>query len=194
MAENQLFEKAECLCFKRPGPRNTDAVLECVKQRAEQLSIGKVVVATCSGKSGFRALELLGQERKVICVTHVTGFREPNFQEMEQSVREELQGKGAVVFTGQHAFGGVGRGIRNKLQTHQVDEIMAWTLRTFGQGVKVCLEIALMAADAGLVRTDEDIIAVGGTGSGLDAACVISPANSFNLFDARIRQVICKPF
>jgi hypothetical protein len=87
----------------------------------------------------------------------------------------------------------VGRAVRNKLGTYQVDEIMAYTLRTFGQGTKVAIEIALMAADAGLVRTDEDIIAVGGTSEGADTALVIKPANSFSFFDLKVREIICKP-
>ena len=50
-----------------------------------------------------------------------------------------------------------------------------------------------MAADAGLVRTDEDIISVGGTSQGADTALVIRPANSFNFFDLKVRELICKP-
>jgi hypothetical protein len=70
---------------------------------------------------------------------------------------------------------------------------MAWTLRTFGQGTKVAVEIALMAADAGLVRTDEEIISMGGTAKGVDTALVVRPANSYHFFDLKVREVICKP-
>jgi hypothetical protein len=77
--------------------------------------------------------------------------------------------------------------------SYQVDEIIAYTLRIFGQGTKVAVEIALMAADAGLVRTDEDVISIGGTGKGVDTALVLRPATSSHLFDLRVREVICKP-
>jgi hypothetical protein len=70
---------------------------------------------------------------------------------------------------------------------------MAWTLRTFGQGTKVAVEIALMAADAGLVRTDADILSLGGSGEGVDTALLIRPANSSRFFDLKVREVICKP-
>jgi hypothetical protein len=73
-----------------------------------------------------------------------------------------------------HAFGGVGRGVRNKVGTYQVDEVMAYTLRIF-------------------VRTDGDMISVGGTGKGTDTALVLRPATSAHLFDLRVREVICKP-
>jgi hypothetical protein len=119
---------------------------------------------------------------------------ESNVQELSDSNRKKLEAAGVTVFTGQHAFGGVGRGVRRKLATYQVDEIMAFTLRLFGQGVKVAIEISLMAADAGLIRTDEDVITVGGTAEGADAALVLKPANSSKIFDMKVRQVICKPF
>ena len=194
MASDQLFDEVQHLALKRPGPKNTDVVLNAVDRRARELSISTIVVATCNGRVGSRALELLGGDRNIVCVSHVTGFREPNHQEMEEKVREDLIKKGARVFTGQHAFGGVGRGVRNKLGTFQVDEIIAWTLRMLGQGTKVCVEVVLMTTDAGLVRTDEDVIAVGGTATGADTACVIRPANSANVYDLKIREIICKPF
>jgi hypothetical protein len=57
----------------------------------------------------------------------------------------------------------------------------------------VAIELALMAADAGLVRTDEDVISIGGTGRGADSALLIQPANSFNFFDLKVKEIICKP-
>jgi hypothetical protein len=57
----------------------------------------------------------------------------------------------------------------------------------------VAVEIALMAADAGLVRTDQDVIAVAGTAEGCDTALLVQPTNSYRFFDLKIREVICKP-
>ena len=62
-----------------------------------------------------------------------------------------------------------------------------------GQGSKVCIEVVLMAADAGLIPVDQDVVAVGGTGSGADTILRIKPTNSTRLFDVRIREVIAKP-
>lgn len=45
-------------------------------------------------------------------------------------------------------------------------EIIANTLRMFGQGVKVCVEVATMALDAGLIPYGEDVIAAGVSGVG----------------------------
>jgi hypothetical protein len=167
--------------------------MEAVSRRAGDLRIERVLVATNTGKTALDALEVLGKEIKIIAVSHVTGFLKPDHQEMSEESRRELESKGITVLTCQHAFGGVGRGIRNKLSTFQVDEIMAFTLRTFGQGTKVAIELSLMAADAGLVRTDEDVISIGGTGKGADTALLLQPANSANFFDLKVKEVICKP-
>jgi len=193
MNEISLYDDVPCRYFKRPGPKNTEGVLEAVSRRAKELEIGKVLVATCSGRTAFIALDTLDPELKIIAITHVTGFLRPNFQEMSEEARRKLESKGVPVLTCQHAFGGVGRGVRNKLSTYQLDEIIAYTLRTLGQGTKVAIELALMAADAGLVRVDEEVISIGGTGNGADTALVVQPANSANFFDLKVKEIVCKP-
>ncbi|MFP4035895.1 MAG: pyruvate kinase alpha/beta domain-containing protein [Desulfobacteraceae bacterium] len=185
--------QVSCEYFDKPGPKNTRRVLEMVVQRAGELGIEKVLIPTCSGKTAFEALEVFPSAIRIVAVSHVTGFREPDHQELSQEARERLEASGVKVLTCQHAFGGVGRGVRDKLSTYQLDEIIAYTYRTFGQGTKVAVELALMAADAGLIRTDRDVISTGGTSTGIDTAMVLKPANSFHLFDLRVRELICKP-
>ena len=193
MDDGTPYYDSPCRYFHKPGGKNTRIVLEAVSKRAKELSIRKVLIATCSGRTAFEALKIIDRDVKIIAVTHVTGYEKPDCQELSETDRTDLESQGVTVLTCQHAFGGVGRAVRNKFSTYQVDEIMAYTLRIFGQGTKVAIELSLMAADAGLVRTDEDIIAVGGTARGADSAVVIKPANSFHFFDLKIREVICKP-
>lgn len=193
MTVSPLFSEIPCRYFPKPGPANTGAVLEAVARRAKELSIRQVILATCSGRTASEALKRFDPELKIIAVTHVTGFNEQNVQELSEENRRALRAQGVEILTCAHAFGGVGRGVRNKIGTYQVDEIMAYTLRIFGQGTKVAVEIALMAADAGLVRSGEDVISVGGTGKGADTALVLKPATSSHLFDLRVREVICRP-
>jgi len=73
-----------------------------------------------------------------------------------------------------------------------VVEIIAQTLRLFGQGTKVCAEITLMATDAGLISMN-DVIAIGGTNVGADTACFISPAHTYTFFDLKMKELLCKP-
>jgi len=53
--------------------------------------------------------------------------------------------------------------------------------------MKVVCEMALMAADAGLARTDEDVICIAGSGRGADTAVVLRPVNLIDFFDLKIR-------
>jgi hypothetical protein len=59
--------------------------------------------------------------------------------------------------------------------------------------MKVVVEISVMAADAGLVRTDEEIIAIAGTGRGADYAVVLKPVHSNDFFDLKVKEILCKP-
>jgi hypothetical protein len=70
---------------------------------------------------------------------------------------------------------------------------MANVLRRLGEGTKVCVEITMMAADAGLIPADKDIVAIAGTGRGADTAIRIRPANAARFFDMKIREIIAKP-
>ncbi len=192
MSDNHVVQ---VLYFKKPGPDNTEALLEHAGKRARELGIKKVLIASNTGRTTEIALKYFDpQEFSVINVTHVTGFAEPDYQEMDEKVRANLKKLGVMVLTAAHAFGGVGRGIRNKLGTFQVDEIMAYTLRMLGQGVKVGVEISYMAADRGFVRTDEDVLTIAGTGKGCDTAMVVKPANSHRSLELKIREIIAKPW
>jgi uncharacterized protein len=183
---------SQCVYFAQPGPENTARTLELARLRAVTLGIDKILVATTSGATGVLATQVL-RGAEIVAVTHSTGFAEPDAQELRKENRAALAAAGARILTCQHAFGGVGRAVRRKLETYQVDEIMAFTLRTFCQGIKVAAEIAMMAADAGLVRTDEPVIAIAGTGSGADTAAVLRPANAQAFFDLRFLEIICMP-
>lgn len=178
--------------FLEPGSKNTKKTLEVAKRRAEELGIKTIVVASTSGETGLRAVKAF-TNYKVVVVTHTTGFRAPDVQELTPQNKAKILKEGGLILTAAHAFGGVGRAVRRKLNTTQVDEIIAHALRVFGQGTKVACEITLMAADAGLIRTDEEVISIGGTARGADTALVVKPANTHDFFELRIKEVLCKP-
>jgi hypothetical protein len=190
---NETGHESICRWHARAGNSNTRATLTLALRRAQELNLGKILLPTCTGKTALAAQEIFQGKLQIIAVTHVTGFLKPDTQELSEDNRQILEKLGIRLLTAQHAFGGVGRAVRNKLGSYQVDEIMAFALRTFGQGTKVAIELALMAADAGLARTDEDIISLGGTSSGVDTALVLKPANSYHFFDLKVREIICKP-
>jgi hypothetical protein len=178
--------------FEEPGPKNTARTLEIAKRRADELNIRTVLVASTRGRTGVQAAQLL-QDYEVVVVTHSTGFPGPNVQELAEENRLAIEEAGAKILTCQHAFGGVNRAVRRQLGTFQTDEIIAYTLRTFGEGMKVCFEIAVMAADAGLVSVGEPCIAIAGSGRGADTAVVLVPAHAQQFFDLHVMEVLAKP-
>ena len=185
------FQSATVL-FAKPGPGNTDRTLSLVAEKAQLLGIETVLVATSRGKTALAASERI-HVQNLIAVTHSAGFKQPFNVELDEKLRRDIEANGAKLLTTTHAFGGVGRAVRKKLATYQVDEIIAYTLRTFGQGMKVVAEITIMAADAGLIPDPEPIIAVAGSGGGADTAAVILPTHAQTFFDLRYLEIICMP-
>jgi hypothetical protein len=188
--------------FDKPGKENTDEVLRIASRRAKELGIKNIVVASTTGATAVKAMDAL-KGLRVVIVTHSFGFREANTQEFTEENRKLVESKGGTILTAAHAFGGISRSmgqgsIPEAPATYIIGDLVALTLRVFGQGTKVACEIATMATDAGLVRTDEDVIAIAGTGSvaagrGADAAVVIQPAPSHRFFDTQVKEVLCKP-
>jgi hypothetical protein len=169
------------------GLENTDETLKIAKDYAEKKGIRSIVVASTRGFTAEKACEIF-KEYNLVVVTHVSSFREPNFQEFSSELRERLSGEGVHFVTAAHTFGGI-----NNLVGGSIGEIVKKTLRIFCQGFKVCVEISAMAADAGLVRIDEDMLSIAGTGKGADTVLVIKPAISKQLFNMKVKKILVKP-
>jgi len=182
----------ESAYFPHAGPANTKRTMELALARAKELGIRTIIVATTSGATALEAASLF-KDFNVVAVTHSTGFSAKDTQELSDENQAGLEKLGVKVLTCQHALGGVNRAVRFKLKTYQLDEIIAYTLRTMGQGFKVCLETAMMAADAGLASVREEAVCIGGTGSGADTAVVLTPVNAQDFFDLKVHEIICKP-
>jgi len=178
--------------FENPGRENTEETLRIARQRAEELGIKTIVVASTAGDTAVRATEVFSGS-KIITVSHVAGMRGPNTQEFTEENRKIVESRGGIMLTTTHLFSGLSAAMRKKYNTYVIGDIVANTLRTLGEGIKVVCEIATMAADSGLVHTDEDIIAIGGTGRGADTAVVLRPVNSNGFFDLKIKEILCKP-
>ena len=184
--------EAKIVYFAEPGKRNTDEVLRLARLRAEELGIKTILVASNTGDTALKAMGVF-KGAKIVVVSHFTGMMGPNTQEFTEENRRKVISTGGAVLTATHLFSGLGRAMRKKFKMYLFEEVVANTLRMFGQGMKVVCEITLMAADAGLVRTDEDLIVIGGTGQGADTAVVLRPVNSEDFFDLKVKEILCKP-
>ena len=181
----------EITYFESPGRENTGVTLQIAKNYAEKQGISSVVVASTTGYTAQKAAEVF-KGFSIVVVTHVASFCEPNKQEFPSDLRAKLEAEGVRVLTAAHAF----QGVNELAVAGSIAQIIRDTLRMFCQGAKVAVEIAAMAADAGMVRTDEDIISIagtGGAGGGADTALVIRPRISNRLFNMRIKKILAKP-
>ncbi len=171
-----------------------DLVINAVRRRLTRGGIRCVVVATSTGETGARFLDALaGRDVQLVCITHHAGFREGDALDLLPEHETILRAAGVPILVASHALSGVGRSISAQFGGTTPVELIAHTLRLFGQGMKVCVEIAVMAADAGRIPTDRDVICVGGTGRGADTAVVLRPAHMNRFFDLRVREILCKP-
>ncbi|MGQ9629553.1 MAG: pyruvate kinase alpha/beta domain-containing protein [bacterium] len=182
------------LYFERKGEVNTEATLRAARKRAEELGIRHVVMASTYGGTARKALEVFkGSDIQLVAVTISMGFVEEGWI-MEPEVRKELEGKGVKVLTCLHALGDdVSAAFSEKWGGHAPNAIVAEVLRRFCQGMKVAVEVAMMAADAGLIPADREVIAVAGTDRGADTAIVLKPACPRKFLDLEIKEILAKP-
>ncbi|NLX01047.1 MAG: hypothetical protein GXY40_00735 [Syntrophomonadaceae bacterium] len=184
------------MLFDRAGSQNTEAVIDLALKRAGELNVSHIVVASCEGNTIKKILERSRanqQKLSLVCVTHHNGFAQAGENELGPDTRKYLLEQGVQVLTTTHFFAGADRAVRNQFGGVYPAEIMAQTLRIFGQGVKVAVEVAIMALDAGLIPYGKEVIAIGGSSRGADAALVIQPAHSNHFFSTQVKEVICMP-
>ena len=182
------------MIFERPGEENTKDALSCALQAAKEKEIRYLVFSSNRGESVKQLLEIgVPEGLKVTVVTSTFGFKAPNEWQFGEEMRKIAQEAGINVCTAAHTLSGIERSFSNKFSGVYPAEIVAHTLRMFGAGTKVVVEVATMAADAGVIPVGEPVIALGGTGKGLDTAWVLKASNSHTLLATRLEECLCKP-
>jgi uncharacterized protein len=178
--------KEKVIYFEKPGKENTADVLQLIEERAKARGIKKVVMASTRGDTARRAVEALeGTGLHLVVIPWQYGFRDT--QPFPRELVAEIQGKGHRVHFGTMLFH------TEELYGNRAPQAMANLLRIFGQGIKVCVEIIMMACDAGCIEIDEKVIAVAGSGAGADTAIVATASPSTRLKGLRVHEIICKP-
>jgi uncharacterized protein len=189
--------KSEILYLGSPGRENTEKVLEAVAERLDKGGIEHVVIASDSGRSGMMAVESLKKSgAKIVVVTEQCGSEKEGENTMAPEAEKELLRAGVKIVRGTHALSGIERSINKKTGGSSRVEAIAEALRAlFGQGMKVAVEIAVMAADNGAIPCgpEVEVIAVGGTESGCDTAVVLRPAHANGFFNLRVREILAIP-
>ena len=177
---------AKIVYFTQPGPDNTAAVFDVVDRALSELDIHKVVLASTRGDTARFAMDRYeGQDVRLVVVPHQYGFG-PG-QRFPQELVERARQEGHEVYFGTMLFH------QEKIFGQGPAQWVANFLRAFCQGVKVCVEILLMAGNAGLVEEGEQVVVVAGTGRGADTALVMTGATSGDLKAMHISRILCKP-
>lgn len=176
--------------WEKPGKENTEETVKLALKTAAEKGIKYIVVASNTGET---AELFAGKAFEIVCVTHANGFRDAGENEMSKESRRKLEDMGMQVLTTTHVLSGAERAFSTKFGGVYPVEIMAHSLKMFGQGVKVGVEIATMALDAGCIPHGESIIAVGGSGRGADSAIIMRPAHAKEILNTKIEEIICKP-
>jgi hypothetical protein len=191
------FTQKKIYYFEKPGEDNTSDAARFAVERATELKIRTIVVASTSGKTAkvfFDAMSGSGLE--LVVVTHVVGFSKPGIWEFSAELADRLQKNGINIVTGTHSLSGLERALSRspKVGGGSRTEAIAEALRrVVAVGLKVAVECVLMAADQGAIDIHNEVIAVGGTASGADTVCVIRPAYTANFFDLQVREIVAMP-
>jgi hypothetical protein len=187
------FVSEETIYFTTPGKLNTSHTLKIVKENVVKHGIKTVLLASTLGYTiekadeGFKDLDV-----RFI----VVGGRRKQFPEHLYS---RLVDDGhSVIFHSEQCI--------------EYPDIVWEILRRFSEGMKVCVQMSLMASDLGILREGEIVIAVAGTGredfptgGGADTAVLIEatrserffkldlPQSETKIIGRKIKHILCRP-
>lgn len=156
--------------YSTPGRENLDKTLALVKKIAEELGIDDIVIASTTGYTAKKAVETLSGTGVKLTFVGTARDRFPS------ELIVELKKKGCNVC------------FSNEVK-YDYPELVKMAYKRFCPGVKVAIEIAMIATQEGYVTTDKDLISVGKW----DTALIIKPSMSSRFEDLMIRELICKP-
>lgn len=192
--------RSEIDYFRYSGEVNTANLLTAAKKRAKERGINNIIIASETGLSALKALEVFRDSAvKIIVVTHYPSStvgprgRIPigiNRDEYEIT-RKTLEKEGIEVVQGTRPFVPPSR---IEWTVNSMEGIIDATLELFGSGTKIAIETAIMATDAGKVKPGDEVISTGGTLRGLDTALIVKTSFSHEFFKQfEVREIIAKP-
>jgi hypothetical protein len=193
--------KRQVYYFDEPGEGNMQWVIEAVSQRLEAGGIRKVIVASTSGETAVEFARSLKGKAELICVSEAPYRREwgEEWPCLKQEFRQELERLGVTIIDKvPYVFHS------SVLEAARwpdafPERLVKETLYSFGQGMKVAVEVALIGVSCGYVTPYEDVIGVGGSSKGADTAIILRATYPASLFDKdptkrlEVREIIAMP-
>ena len=180
--------KKEITYFEDTKQKHTLETFSLVEQRIAETGVKKIILASTTGRTALQAMEYFANMGvSLIIIPHQYGFSSESNLFPSDTVKV-LRENGHEVHFGTMLFH------TEKIYGSSIPMIIADFLRCFCEGVKVCYEITMMAADGGLVESGEAVIAIAGTGVNSDTALLMQAASTRNLRKLRVNEIICKPY
>ena len=182
----------QIIYFQKPGKENTVETLQAAKKRAIELGIRQVIVASSHGSTALKAADIFKDTGiEIIAVGISNSFAEEGWN-LKPDERLKMEKQGIKVVVSLHSLeAGVAESFKC---LHSPENVIADTLRCFSQGLKVAVEITIMAAEAGLISTDSNLVAIGGSEGGADTALVLKPVFAKEFRNLKIQEIIAKPY
>ncbi len=182
------------MLFEKPGEQNTHECIRAVQDYMHDPGITHVVVASTTGRTALSFCKALkGSPAKLVIVTHSVGFKEPGKDEFDPDARQQLRTEGVPIHTGTILTHSLEKSLMDDFRGIYPGYIIANTLRRFGEGTKVAVEIVMEAADAGLVPEDAEVLAVAGTGHGADTVLLVKAKPSKRFLNLEVLEILARP-
>jgi hypothetical protein len=200
---NSLGALKNTFYFNVCGQINTEKTLKHAIQRAHQLNIKKLVVASETGLSALKAADMLQNSGiNLIVVTSAAGTKIENtiigdlrIGIPDKKIWDQLEKNRARIIRATDPLYNIGAAWEHK-GVPTLATIIRLCLKMISSGTAVCVTTTLMATDNGILSEGEEVVAVAGSWIGLDTAVVVRATNSVNLLKTgamQIREIICKP-
>ena len=154
--------------FEIEGRENIDKTLQLCKRAAEELGIKKIVIASTSGFTAEKAAEAFSDLGVSLTIVGTERSR------FSSDILKKLEAKGYVVCFSREV-------------SADYPDAASPAFRRFSQGVKVAVQIAIIAAEKKLVSPEDDVISIGKW----DTALIVKPSDKFA--DLKVRELICMP-
>lgn len=188
------MKMVEMMLFARPGNQNTSDCLKMVAKHVTEHGRKHVVVASTSGKTAMVFHKgLLNSGANLVIVTHSVGFKEPGHDEFDPEMRRQLRKARVPIHTGTILTHSLEKSLMDSFRGIYPGYLIANTLRRFGEGSKVAMEIVMEACDAGLIPEDAEVLGVGGTYRGSDTVLLIKSKPSKRFLEMDVLEILARP-
>jgi uncharacterized protein len=178
------MKEGKTLYFDKPGPQNTTAVLEAIRDWIPQVQPAAVIVTTTTGKTALEAARILKDTgARLIGAQFQKHVAEERDWHLDPELAAQCKEAGVEFLPDEPAL--------ELLDKERGDIVNAW--RCLGQGFKVAVQVASMCVDTGLIPAGATVIAAGGSAKGADVAIVVKPFGAADIFKSKVNEIIALP-